>query len=195
MPAAVYALASDTLIAAIRARAAGPGGDATPLAVAGTALLWLLRLILAPASTLAAFRRQVITACPATPHPAEPPPGPEPGPATPPERRRAADGQPRKQDQLIALAAQRHDLAALPLARVASIAAAIGGEIGLHPGTARRVLRAHVQHLQDNAPAASRSHRPLGSGCVGAEVGEGESLIADVGDDLQAAAEGFDVGG
>jgi len=34
-----------------------------------------------------------------------------------------------------------------------------------------------------------------GSGCFGAGFGEGEPLVAEVGDDLQAAAEGFDVGG
>jgi hypothetical protein len=36
---------------------------------------------------------------------------------------------------------------------------------------------------------------PIRSGCVGAGFGEGEPLVAEVGDDLQAAAEGFDVGG
>src|SRR5215472_2749943 len=33
------------------------------------------------------------------------------------------------------------------------------------------------------------------SGCFDAGFGEGEPLVAEVGDDLQAAAEGFDVGG
>jgi len=33
------------------------------------------------------------------------------------------------------------------------------------------------------------------SGCFGAGFDEGEPLVAEVGDDLQAAAEGFDVGG
>ena len=32
------------------------------------------------------------------------------------------------------------------------------------------------------------------SGCFGARFGEGEPLVAKVGDDLQAAAEGFDLG-
>ena len=53
MPAAVYALASDTLIGVVRAwalarmQATGQdlaGDDTTPLAVAGAVLLWLLRL-------------------------------------------------------------------------------------------------------------------------------------------------------
>src|SRR5215469_4016110 len=60
MPAAVYALASDTLIGVVRAwalarmRASGEalaGEEATPLAAAGACLLWLLRLMLAPVST------------------------------------------------------------------------------------------------------------------------------------------------
>src|SRR5207248_5537698 len=34
-----------------------------------------------------------------------------------------------------------------------------------------------------------------GSGCFVAGFGEGEPLVAEIGDDLQAAAEGFDVGG
>jgi hypothetical protein len=65
MPAAVYALASDTLIGVVRAWAlarmhatgqALEGEETTPLAVAGAMALWLLRLALAPASTLTGFR-------------------------------------------------------------------------------------------------------------------------------------------
>jgi len=164
MPATVYALASDTLIGVVRARelarlsATGEalaGDDVTPLAVAGALVLWLLRLALAPASTLAGFRRWVLEECPvapgrtATPAPeavlALPPAG------TPPSNgaRRRADGRPRKQDVLIALAGQRHDLHHIPLNQVAAIASQIGAEVDLHPGTARRVLRAHVQSLRN----------------------------------------------
>ena len=159
MPAAVYAIASDSLISVVRARAldAGRGlapDDATPLAIAGACLLWLLRLAVAPASTLTGLRRWVITACPAAPRTATPP---EIAPAqpVPPARRPAANGKPRKQDLLIALAGQRHDLRILPLSHAAAIAASISGEIGLHPGTARRVLRAHVQALQNHASVPS----------------------------------------
>ena len=76
MPAAVYALASDTLIGVVRAwalarmQATGPalaGEEVTPLAVAGACLLWLLRLALAPASTLTGFRRWVVEECPVAP--------------------------------------------------------------------------------------------------------------------------------
>jgi hypothetical protein len=164
MPAAVYALASDTLIGVVRAwalarmhatRQALAGDDVTPLAVAGAVLLWVLRLALAPLSTLTGFRRWVVEECPlapgrkATAAPAAPlaiVPA-DPSPALP-LRRRRADGKPRKQDLLIALASQRHDLRRLPLNRVARIAGEIGTEVNLHPGTARRVLRAHVQALQ-----------------------------------------------
>jgi hypothetical protein len=75
MPAAVYAVASDTLIvvrakALARLHASGEalaGDDVTPLAVAGALVLWVLRLALAPASTLAGFRRWVIEECPVAP--------------------------------------------------------------------------------------------------------------------------------
>ena len=168
MPAAVYALASDTLIGVVRAwalarmQATGQdlaGDDTTPLAVAGAVLLWLLRLSLAPASTLTGFRRWVIEECPVAPGrtaPTTPPPVPlhalpaSEAPA-PPQRRRRADGKPGKQDLLIALASQRHDLPRLPLNRTARIAGEIAAEVDLHPGTARRVLRAHVQSLHQQA--------------------------------------------
>jgi hypothetical protein len=177
MPAAVYALASDTLIGVVRAwalarmHATGQAlaeEDATPLAIAGAVVLWLLRLALAPASTLAGFRRWVIEECPvapgrkATPAPLAPlallaPPAPPP--ADPPRRRRA-DGKPGKQDLLIALASQRHDLRRLPLNQAARIASQIASEVSLHPGTARRVLRAHVKTLQDNASNSQAKDRP-----------------------------------
>ncbi|MFI5067279.1 MAG: hypothetical protein ACHP9Z_25310, partial [Streptosporangiales bacterium] len=76
MPAAVYAVASDTLIGVVRAwvlaRARGDGetladDGPTPLAMAGNLALWLLRLALAPPSTLAGFRGWVIRDCPVAP--------------------------------------------------------------------------------------------------------------------------------
>ena len=69
MPSAVYAVASDTLIGVVRAwavaRAHHTGQvlaevDATPMAILGGFLLWLLRLALAPVSTIAGFRRWVV---------------------------------------------------------------------------------------------------------------------------------------
>ena len=176
MPAAVYALASDTLIGVVRAwalaRMQATGQDlaehgVTPLAVAGAVLLWLLRLALAPASTLTGFRRWVVEECPVAPGrtapttpaaPLQPCPAQRADPAA--RRRRRADGKPGKQDLLIALASQRHDLPRLPLNRVARIAGEIAAEVDLHPGTARRVLRAHVQTLQQHRPAPGTEPRP-----------------------------------
>ena len=168
MPAAVYALASDTLIGVVRAWAlarmqatgqALAGEEVTPLAVAAACLLWMLRLALAPASTLNGFRRWVVEECPVAPGRkalatglAEPLALP-PVPAHLPRRR--SNGKPRKQDLLIALASQRHDLHRLPLSQVARIAGEIGAEVDLHQGTARRVLKAHVQTLQ-----SANNHQP-----------------------------------
>src|SRR5579863_3119241 len=167
MPAAVYALASDTLIGVVRAWALArmhassqelAGEEVTPLAVAGAVLLWLLRLALAPASTLAGFRRWVIEECPVAPgrtaatanSPALAVIPAADSPALPLHQPRA-NGKPRKQDLLIAIASQRHDLHRLPVNRVARIASQIAAEVDLHPGTARRILKAHVQTLQQQA--------------------------------------------
>jgi len=169
MPATIYALASDTLIGVVRAWALArmrrdgqvlAGDDATPLAVAGAVVLWLLRLALAPASTRAGFRRWVVEECPAAPRRTAIP-GPAAALALPPAglppdnstRRRRPGGRPAKQDLLIALASQRHDLRRLPLSRVAGIASQVGAEVDLHPGTARRVLRAHVRSPHNGHPS------------------------------------------
>src|SRR6266566_2964878 len=48
-------------------------------------------------------------------------------------------------------------------------------------------------HLDHGVPG--RSLAPVRSGCFVAGFGEGEPLVAEVGDDLQATAKGFDVGG
>ena len=78
MPPVAYALASDTLITVVRTRhqhqaAAGAGDAATPLAILGGLILWLLRLALAPASTLAGFRAWVLEECPVAPGRRAPP--------------------------------------------------------------------------------------------------------------------------
>ena len=76
MPPVAYALASDTLIGVVRAWAIArqqalnirlADDQLTPLAVLAGLVLWLLRLALAPASTLAGFRRWVIEECPVAP--------------------------------------------------------------------------------------------------------------------------------
>ena len=170
MPAAVYALASDTLIGVVRAHAiarmrpAGDvlaGDDATPLVVAGHVLLWLLRLVVAPASTLAGIRRWLISETSAAPrYRAARSADMVPAASQPARQQRSANGKLGKQDLLIALAAQRHDLHALPLDQVAAIAGGIAGDVDLHPGTARRVLRAHVRALQADAAGGAAEPEP-----------------------------------
>src|SRR3984885_72076 len=176
MPAAVYALASDTLIGVVRAWAlarmhatgeALEGEETTPLAVAGAMALWLLRLALAPASTLTGFRRWTVEECPVAPGRKAPAPVPAPPAALPPAElpafpptRRSSNGKPHKQDLLIALASQRYDLRRTPLNRTARIAAQSAAESGLHPGTARRELRAHVQALHQQPVPHPMEARP-----------------------------------
>jgi hypothetical protein len=166
MPAAVYALASDTLIGVVRARALARTGqsgqaladdEATPMAIVGGLVLWLLRLALAAPSTIAGFRRWALEECPVAPGRKAPPSRPRT-----PERPKAARrpqpipgtsrpryGRPGKQARMITLAGQRYDLATLPLKQVSGIANQIGAEVTLSPGTARRVLLAHVRALQN----------------------------------------------
>ena len=72
LPPVAYALASDTLIGVVRAQALAlhhhlADETATPLAILGGLILWLLRLTLAPASTLAGFRAWVLEECPVAP--------------------------------------------------------------------------------------------------------------------------------
>jgi hypothetical protein len=165
MPSAVYALASDTLIGVIRAWAIARAhhynqvladDEATPMAIIGGLLLWLLRLALAPPSTITGFRRWAVEECPIAPgHKA-----PRPAPATsdhapqrqPRDNRRSPARRaikPGKQARMLTLAGQRHDLATLPLNQVSGIANQIGAEVSLSPGTARRVLLTHVRALQN----------------------------------------------
>jgi hypothetical protein len=163
MPSAVYALASDTLIGVIRAwaiartRRAGQvlaEDEATPMAIIGGLLLWLLRLTLAPRSTLAGFRRWALDECPVAPGRKA---------AAEPSQTQASSSpsamalvvRPGKQARMLALASERHDLMTLPLKRVSGIANQIGAEVSLSPGTARRVLLAHVRALQNGHPKES----------------------------------------
>jgi hypothetical protein len=165
MPSAVYALASDTLIGVIRAWAIARmqhGGQAladdepTPIALIGGFLLWLLRLALAPPSTITGFRRWAVEECPVAPGRKAPrQPTAAHRPALPPANRGPGSKngyKPTKQARMLALAAQRHDLTRLPLKQVSGIANAIGTEVDLSPGTARRVLLAHVRALQNGHP-------------------------------------------
>jgi hypothetical protein len=173
MPSAVYALASDTLIGVIRAyviarhrqlREALADDEITPLHLAGAVLLWLLRLALAPPSTLKGFHGWVKSL-----------------PAAPPVRQAAEDGQPAvpgarpepvksppthpavhpgrgarggtKQDQFLSLVIARYGpLTEFDLKAVSRAAAELAPEAELHPGTARKILRAQVLAAQNGDP-------------------------------------------
>src|SRR5947207_3199050 len=117
---------------------------ATPLTVLGGLALWLLRLALAPASTLAGFRAWVLAECPVAP--GRRALGPRPAPAPPPRKVT-------KTARFLDLATERHgSFASIPLDAVAAISADLAPLIGLHPGTARAALRKAVLTARNGAP-------------------------------------------
>jgi hypothetical protein len=139
MPPIAYALASDTLIAVVRAHhqhltAALADETATPLAILGGLILWLLRLALAPASTLAGFRAWVLAECPVAPaHRSAPSP-----------HGARVRGE-TKTSRFLSLVTERHGpLASIPLNRVAAISAALAPAADLNVGAARTALRKAV---------------------------------------------------
>jgi hypothetical protein len=162
MPPVLYALASDTLIGVIRAwaiarqRALGEtlaDDETTPLAILVGLLLWLLRLVLAPRSTVAGFRIWVIDECPVAP-------GRlalrrEPPLAAVPATRRQRTGRPEgragsKTSRFLTLVVDRHGpLADLPVGEVSPICARLASEVGLDAGAARTALRRAVLAARD----------------------------------------------
>jgi hypothetical protein len=167
MPSAAYALASDTLIGVVRAWVIArhqdldtglAADDATLLAVAGGLLLWLLRLSMAPASTLAGFRAWVLEECPVAPgrRAARPAPAVTSAPlARPPGVPARGSGlrSETKTARFLALVTERHGpLKAIPLETVAKISAALAPEAALNAGSARAVLRRAVLAAQDGEP-------------------------------------------
>jgi hypothetical protein len=147
MPPVAYALASDTLITVVRTRhqqltAAMATDAATPLAIVGGLILWLLRLALAPASTLAGFRAWVLEECPVAPgRRATPPPVSD----RPGEGGRTVPRKATKTARFLSLVTERHGpLASIPLDRLAGISAALAPAVGLNPGAARAALRKAV---------------------------------------------------
>ena len=144
MPPIAYALASDTLIAVVRAHhqhlnAALADETATPLAILGGLILWLLRLALAPASTLAGFRAWVLAECPVAPARRTSAPSPHVA------RVRGET----KTSRFLSLVTERHGpLASIPLDRVAGISARPGS-----PGRPEHRRRPH-------RPPQSRPRRP-----------------------------------
>jgi hypothetical protein len=157
MPPIAYALASDTLISVVRAQALarhprpGAADETTPLAAVGGLALWLLRLTLAPASTLAGFRTWVLAECPSAPRRR----ASRPRAADRPHRlasspHPAGVPRPTKTTRFLSLVTERHgDLAWVPLDRVAGISAVLAPQVGLHPGAARTALRKAVLAAQN----------------------------------------------
>jgi hypothetical protein len=158
MPPVAYALASDTLISVVRAAAlarhqhlgaAMAPGERTPLAAAGGLVLWLLRLALAPVSTLAGFRAWVVGECPVAPGRRR---APGSGPAGPPHPAGAAE-KVTKTARFLSLVTERHgSLASIPLDRVAGIAATLAPLAALNPGSARAALRKAVLAARNGGP-------------------------------------------
>ena len=159
MPPVAYALASDTLIGVVRAwalarrqqlTAALTDQEATPLAVLGGLILWLLRLTLAPASTLAGFRAWVLEQCPVAPGRRAALPSAQ---AQPSEGRETVPRKATKTARFLDLVTERHGpLAAIPLSRVAAISAALAPAAGLNTGAARTALRKAVLAAQNGTP-------------------------------------------
>jgi len=139
LPPVAYALASDTLISVVRVRHQHHADEAaTPMAILGGLLLWLLRLALAPASTLAGFRAWVLAECPVAP-------GRRPAPA--PHPRKAT-----KTARFLDLVTERHgSLASIPLNRVAGISADLAPQLDLNTGAARTALRKAVLAARNGA--------------------------------------------
>ena len=160
MPPIAYALASDTLIGVVRviARHQHPGtalaGDtATPLAIIGGLTLWLLRLAMAPASTMSGFRAWVLTECPVAPGRRAPRPAAPLTPARPGRGSRTDPGKATKTARFLDLTAERHGpLASIPLDRIARISADLAPHVDLNPGAARTALRRAVLTARNGDP-------------------------------------------
>ena len=154
LPPVAYALASDTLIGVVRAWAIARhqqlgtalAADApTPLAVLGGLALWLLRLALAPASTLAGFRAWVLEECPVAP-------GRRAARSRPAARAAPAEGD---QDGPVPGSWPPNGTGLsppIPLGAVAGISAELAPLIGLHPGAARAALRKAVLAAKNGDP-------------------------------------------
>jgi hypothetical protein len=173
MPPVAYALTSDTAIGVVRAwtiarqkalNVALVDDEATPLAMVGGLLLWLLRLGIAPVSTLAGFRAWVVEECPVAPGrqarsvsraPREASPSPPrtttARPASVARQRGGERGT--KTARFLALVTDRYGpLDTFPLAEVSRVSRELAPEVGLDPGAARTALRRHVLSLRNGSP-------------------------------------------
>jgi hypothetical protein len=163
MPPIAYALASDTLVGVVRAWALARHRDldvtlaaeeATPLAIIGGLILWLLRLTLAPASTLAGFRAWVLEECPVAPGRRAARPTRPSAPARPGRGRGTVPRKATKTARFLSLVTERHGpLASIPLDRVAAISAALAPAADLNPGAARTALRKAVLAARNGDPS------------------------------------------
>jgi hypothetical protein len=175
MSPVIYALASDTLIGVIRAyviarqkqlHGALADDGITPLQIVGAVLRWLLRLVWAPPSTIKGFHRWVKSLPTAPPVRqqalAEQLPKATAVPlkaVTGPTRERPAIAHNRgprpgtKQEQFLTLVIARYGpLTEFDITAVSRAAAELAPEAELHPGTARKVLRAQVLAAQNGDP-------------------------------------------
>jgi len=160
MPPIAYALASDTLIAVVRTRhqqltAPLAADAATPLAILGGLILWLLRLTLAPVSTLAGFRVWVLEQCPVAPGRRAARPAVAPSAADRPgEGGGTVPRKATKTARFFSLVTERNGpLASIPLDRVAAISAALAPVADLNPGAARAALRKAVLAARNGDPS------------------------------------------
>jgi len=153
MPPVAYALASDTAIGVIRAwtiarqralNEALADDQASPLAVLGGLLLWLLRLVFAPVSTLSGFRRWVLDECPIAP-------GRKTGSGRPkPVTRSTTAASETKTQRFLSLVTERHGpLEAFPITNVSKVCTELAPEADLNAGAARTALRRHVLAAQN----------------------------------------------
>ena len=173
MPPVAYALASDTAIGVVRAwtlarqkalNEALADDDATPLAIVGGLLLWLLRLGWRRCPRWPGSARWVIEECPVAPgRRARPAPrgshadsAPRPVKAiTAPSAGRISAERVagRDQDRRVPGPGRRRygPLAAFPLADVSRVCTELAPEVDLNPGAARTALRRHVLALQNGS--------------------------------------------
>jgi hypothetical protein len=169
MPSVAYAVASDTAIAVIRSYtlarqqdlAETLGADeTTPLAYVGAFLMWVVRLVLAPPSTLKGFRTWVVEEVPVAPgRCASLPPGTPPL-ALPPATTKPAPRQPRprkaksKTARFLDLVVERYGpLESLPLAEVSRISTELAPKVGLNVGAARSVLGTRAKAARNGGAA------------------------------------------
>jgi hypothetical protein len=115
--------------------------------------LWLLRLALAPASTMSGFRAWVLTECPVAPGRRAPRPAPPLTAPRPGRGSRTDPGKATKTARFLDLTAERHGpLAAIPLDRISRISADLAPQVGLNPGAARTALRRAVLSARTGDP-------------------------------------------